>query len=210
MALEALQIAVSSDETKECRAWKLFLLLPFMLLRRPMGRGRMGKSELMMKRFDSFAAGKWDELLKEAETETSHSSTAGVPREMSIEQRAKMACQKTRMGEISWARQCLTGATLAPRTEETFQNLQNRRPQEVVRPLAPEVLEFMPDRPVRLDRSLFLASLKSANRGSSPGTGGCTYEHLKVSLDGTDTTEMMFDACSRLAQAKFPCQWQRN
>ena len=27
---------------------------------------------------------------------------------------------------------------------------------------------------------LFLTSLKSAARGSSPGPGGCTYEHLKV------------------------------
>ena len=189
----------------ECRAWKLFLLLPFMLLRRPLGRGRIGKSELT-RRFDSFGAGRWDELLKEAEAESSHSGTARVPRETTAEQNAKMACQKIRLGEVSRLKQCLTGAALAPGTAETFQNLQNKRPQEVVRPLSPEVLEFMPDRPVRLDRTLFLESLKSASQLSSPGPGGCTYEHLKVLLDETDTAELMFAACSRLAQAKVPDQ----
>ena len=62
-------------------AWKLFLLLPFMLLRRPLGRGRIGKSELT-RRFDSFGAGRGDELLWEAEAESSHSGTARVPREI--------------------------------------------------------------------------------------------------------------------------------
>ena len=97
-------------------------------------------------------------------------------------------------------------SSTGPGTEETFQNLQNRRPQEVGQPLSPEVLGFMLDRPVRLDRTLFLESLKSAPRGSSPGPGGCTYEHLKVLLDETDTAELMFAACSRLAQAKVPDQ----
>ena len=53
-----------------------------------------------------------------------------------------------------------------------------------------------------LDRPTFLTSLKSAPRGSSPGPGGCTYEHLKTLLDENDTTELLFGACSSLAQAK--------
>ena len=50
VALEALETAAhGNDEVMECRAWKLFLLLPFMLLRRLLGRGRVGKSELTRK-----------------------------------------------------------------------------------------------------------------------------------------------------------------
>ena len=48
--------------------------------------------------------------------------------------------------------------------------------------------------------------MKSARRGSSPGPGGCTCEHLKVFLDETDAAELMFAACSRSAQAKVPNQ----
>ena len=36
-------------------------------------------------------------------------------------------------GGVSRVRLCLTGASLAPGTEETFDAMQNRRPQEVVR-----------------------------------------------------------------------------
>ena len=45
-------------------------------------------------------------------------------------------------------------------------------------------------------------SLKSAPRGSSPGPGGCTYEHLKVLLDESDTMELLFAVCTSLAQSK--------
>ena len=43
-----------------------------------------------------------------------------------------------------------------------------------------------------------------APRGSSPGPGGHTYEHLKILLDDTETTELLMSACERLAQGKIP------
>ena len=42
------------DDVKETRSWKMFCLLPFMLLRRPAGQGRVGKAELC-RRFDQFS-----------------------------------------------------------------------------------------------------------------------------------------------------------
>ena len=59
VALEKRQLAVAvGDATGEVCAWKLFLLLPFMLLRRPVGEGRVGKEELST-RFDKFSEGQW-------------------------------------------------------------------------------------------------------------------------------------------------------
>ena len=92
------------------------------------------------------------------------------------------------------ARQCLTGAALAPGTQETLHELQHRRPQVQQRAVPEEILE--------LDRSKVLANLRSAPRGSSPGPG--TYEHLKILLDDKDTTELLMSACERLAQGKIP------
>ena len=63
-------------------------------------------------------------------------------------------------------------AAVAPGNENIFEELQNRRVQEVARPLSQEVLDFEPESPVELDRATFLMSLKSAPRGSSPGLAG--------------------------------------
>ena len=96
------------------------------------------------------------------------------------------------IGVVSRERQCLVGAALAPGNDQTIETLQNRRVQEVARPLGQEVLEFDPGSPVTLDTTTFLMSLKSAPQGSSPGPAGCTYEHLKVLLDERDTFQLLY------------------
>ena len=80
--------------------------------------------------------------------------------------------------------------------------VQDRRPQVQRRELPREVLEFVPERPVDLDRKTFFDSLRSAPRGSSAGPGGCTYEHLKLMLDDTDSQELLLATCNLLAQGK--------
>ena len=129
----------------------------------------------------------------------SRSHPVGAP---TAEKKARMACQKVRIGEVS--RACLTGASVAPGTDDTFRELQDRRPQVQRRELPREVLEFVPERPVDLDRKTFFDSLRSAPLGSSAGLGGCTYEHLKLMLDDTDSQELLLATCSLLAQGKVP------
>ena len=104
------------DVQRETRAWKLFTLLPFRLLRRVPGQSHVSKDELHA-RFNEFGDGQWAELLDEALQPT----TVNVPRSMSVdsaERRAEAAERKVMLGEVSRARQCLTGAALAPGTEE--------------------------------------------------------------------------------------------
>ena len=120
------------------------------------------------------------------------------------ERRAEAACQKVKLGEVSKALLCLTGASLPPGTDETFDAMQNRRPQEVVRIIPQDILEFEPDVPVQVDRKTFLKCLKSAPKGSSPGPGGCTYEHLRILVDDVDTMELLFEAVTDFAQARVP------
>ena len=87
-----------------------------------------------------------------------------------------------------------------PRTKETLHELQHRRPHVQQRAVPEEIFEHERERPVSLDRSKFLDSLRSAPRGFSPGPGGRTYEHLKTSLDDTDTTELFLSVCNTLAR----------
>ena len=98
----------------------------------------------------------------------------------------------------------LTGASLAPGTDETFDAMQNRRPQEVVRNILQNILKFEPDVPVQVDRKAFLKCLKSAPKGSSHGPGQCTYEHLRILVDDVDTMEILIEAVTSLAQARVP------
>ena len=114
------------------------------------------------------------------------------------------ACRKVQLGEVSRARQCLTGAALAPGNADTLRELQSKRPREVLRPLPQRVREFHPESPLELDRDKFLQSLKTAPRGSSPGPGGFSYEHLKIMMDEEDTLELLYEAATSLAQAKVP------
>ena len=65
------------------------------------------------------------------------------------------------------------------------------------------VVECEPSQ-VQVDRKIFMRSLNSAPKGSSPGPGGCTYEHLRALLDDADTFKLLFEAVSSLAQATVP------
>ena len=163
IALEARSDAsLAHDTAKETRAWKLFCLLPFLLLRRPVGNERVCKAELNS-RFDCCSEGRFDVLVRElsnVQENGSHRSTV-----MDSQTRAKAACQRVRMGEVSRARQCLTGAALAPGTQETLQEMQSKRPQAVVRPIPEDVLNYIPETPVKLDRQKFLGKSQECLHG---------------------------------------------
>ena len=202
-ALQARHDAVNADdELMEERSWKMFCLLPFLLLHRPENKSTITK-EVLYRRFDLFGVGAWDTFVDEA--------VASIPqarptarRSFDMEDRGKAACQKVKFGEITRARQCLTGAVFVPGNGDTFDELQRKRPQEIQRELPEHVRGFVPESLLALDRDAFMKSLKTSPRGSSPGPGGCTYEHLKVLLDETDIFELLFDAVTSLAQARVP------
>ena len=61
---EALEARVGGNELKLTRAWKLFLLLPRMLLFRPPRGGKIPKPQLL-ERFAKFQRGQWSELVEE-------------------------------------------------------------------------------------------------------------------------------------------------
>ena len=114
--------------------------------------------------------------------------------------------RRFRWEEVSRARQCLTGATIAAGTDATLQEMQSRKPQGVVRNITQRIMEWQPEAPVVVDRKVFVRSLKSVPRGSSPGPGGCTFEHLRCLLDETETTEMLHDAVCSFARASLPVE----
>ena len=99
------------------------------------------------------------------------------------------------------ARQELTGAALAPKNEETLQEMRRQRPEVQVRPIPPAVLEFEPDTPLTMDRKFFFHScLHGAPLDVAPGPGGCTNEMLRTYLDDAETLSLLLHAAEDFAR----------
>ena len=58
---------------------------------------------------------------------------------------------RVHQGQVSRARHELTGARLAPKNDETYRALQDRRPQEQVRAIPEVVLDINPSQPLQLE-----------------------------------------------------------
>ena len=134
--LLALEEICASEALRRARGWKLFLLLPRMLLHRPPRGGTMPKKRLEA-RFDRFARGQWSELLRESieGSETAAYLRARRSRRRPADDlvaRAERAQALVMMGEISSDRQALSGAAVAPGTDHTLRLLTDieRRPPQ--------------------------------------------------------------------------------
>ena len=183
----------TEDHQGEIRGWKLFCLLPMLFLRR--GSGSKVTKEVLCHRFDLFTSGEWSSLLHEA----------NIPYAL---RRGPCTVRKPRSEEPQpHARKCSWGsdqittvfdrAALALGNVVTLREMQSRRQQQVQRLMPRQVLEF------QVDRNMFVNS-KMGRRGSSPGPGRCTYEHLRGLLDDAGTFDLFFEAISSLALATVP------
>ena len=90
----------------ETRAWKLFGLIPVMLLHRPSGAGSVGRSELA-NQADFFARGLWTDLIQKAREAVPQPRSTPPPRTAVEEQvrRERAAQSRVQRGQVSRARQ---------------------------------------------------------------------------------------------------------
>ena len=192
------------DVVGEVRAWKLFCLVPMMLLHRPRGEGSVGRDELAQ-RAEDFEAGKWVDLVS-ASLAFRVTGKHFVDRTEEEEQKRRGVAVQNRVqrGQVSRAREELTGAALAPKNAETLAELRRQRPQAQIKEIPPEVMEFQPAAPLNLDPKIFHHCLSGAPSGVAPGPGGCTNEMLRVCLDDIETTQLLFRAVEDLARGEVP------
>ena len=189
---------------REERAWKASGLVPLLLLHRPRGCGSLGRDELAL-RADRFVRGQWFELLEDAQSQVPVRPGRN-PQDQTQEnaRRGRAAQSRLERGQVSRARQELTGAALAPKTADTLRELQEKRPIAQVREIPPVVLDYTPERPLDLDADLFGQCLSSAPSGTAPGPGGCTNEMLRVCLDDREVLQLLFRAAEDAARGEMP------
>ena len=165
IALQEIEAGFQSqNEDRQSRGWKLFLLLPRMLLFRPHRRGLIPKQRLL-DRFSLFSTGSWTELLIQSRVHAEAARTGSIRRRRSHvdtqQRRAERAQTLVLMGEVSAGRQALDGASLAPGKQETLEQLRLRQQvprEEVPRELTQSENTFM------LDHNMLTKNLKCARR----------------------------------------------
>ena len=201
---ERTRAKLAGDQSAESRAWKLFCLVPIMLLHRPRSSGSVGRDELA-KRVTDFERGRWTELLETAARfiPSSHSRHERTEEEEQM-RRAQAAQSRIQRGQVSRARQELTGAALAPKNGATLGELRHQRPQTQLREIPPAVLEAQPPRAVTLDRKILHSCLLGSPSGVAPGPGGCTNEMLRVCLDDAEILSLLCDAAEDFARGEIP------
>ena len=190
------------------RAWKLFVLLSRMLLRKTTNQGAAGKQELGA-RFELFYTGHWLQLLEGARQAGMQSERQARPRASPrTAQNAKRqaCCAKVKQGEVSAGRHTLTAADLAPGTPGTLAELRDeeKRPRTPGRPVDPDIPHCQPPMPVELDMNLFFANVRSSRRGAAGGMSGQKNAHLKPLLENEQSMEALGFAARMLAQGSVP------
>ena len=206
---EALAGLAVLDEPRQERAWKLFMLLPRLLLHRP-SRGGLVKKSKLRERFAQFASGQWDSLLEESvkgAEEGSDLARRKRRREQDeLVKRAARAEKLVHLGELSAARQALEGEAVAPGTLRTQAALMDpsRRLPVPREPLPEDLNLFEPEEPFELDFDRFARNIRCAGRGAAGGPSGMTAEHLRPLLENDRDIAKLCDFASIMARGEVP------
>ena len=206
----AMDEALEVNQLRSERGWKLFMLLPRLLLFRPPRAGNVHKSKLAG-RFQEFTEGRWMHLLRSSRQCAEDASRAQCRKrrrhhEDDLERRAGRALSLVQMGELSAGRQALEGAPVAPGNRETLNQLQDpvRRPPVMRDPLPAAITEFVSDRSFSLEEKKFASNLRSSRKGAAAGPSGMTADHLRPLLDNEQDSHRLFQMGEKLCQALTP------
>ena len=195
MTMSLTSIIQADTHEQKLRAWKLWMLLPRMLMHRPPNTRQLSKEEWRT-RIAHFQAGRWTHLLDAVER-----TTPTQPGTNTLEQRA-------RRGELSAARQALTAGPLAPGDASTLEELRDptRRPAAPYGSIDAAIMQFVPAEPLQLPDALIINALRRTRKGAAPGPSGLPAETLRLVLDDADATQAFLQVSQLLAQADLPQQ----
>ena len=197
---EAILAREQNDVPREERAWKLFFLLPRMLLTRPPRGGNIPPKKL-----EGRMQRRWVELVAESEEACRVARTAAVrKRRRGLDQDRKAARAESLLvvGELSSTRQVLESADLAPGNLSTLRAFTDPEKRPPLPGEAPprELLARMPDTPFQLDEDKLAHNIRKARRGAAPGPSGMTNEHLFALLESEDDVSLFTQFAGILAR----------
>ena len=197
------------DELRQERAWKLFLLLPRMLLQRP-GRGGLVPRSKIEERLRQFAEGRWADLVNESIQSALLGSEAARRKRRRQEDDDVPTCRRAEklvsMGELSAARQALEGASVAPGTLCTLRELTNpeKRPAWPRSPIPPDIDDYEPEEQLNLSSEALFKNIRKARRGAAGGPSGMTVGNLRPLLECDRALESLHKFAHIMARGEVP------
>ena len=182
-----MEEACQRDPVRCERGWKLFMLLPRMLLHRPPRGGN-----------DSTRSG-------EASGQCFSDKPSRVLR-TSPSLSGEGIVSKATISPVSSGRQALEGEALAPGTDTTLNMLEDpeRRPRTPIIEIPLEMMEHWPVEDFALDLDKFARNPRSARKGAAPGPSGMTSEHLRPLLSHPNDTLMLYRMGEQLGRGQVP------
>ena len=207
---EILDGKASGHIQREVCGWKLFFLLPRLLLFRPLRGGLVSKRQLH-ERMALFNAGDWAQLLLESNSIAEAGTQAAVQKRRQhvqddISRRAARAERLALLGELSAGRQALEGATIAHGNLSTLRAPTNpiRRPAAPREPLHEDLTRYVPEHEFQLYPDVFFANVRSARRGTAAGPSGMTADHVRPLLESERDSEVLAELGASLARGEGP------
>ena len=99
---ERLRGKIVGDDQAELRGWKLFALIPLMLLHKTRGIGSVGRDELAH-RIEDFTRGRWTQLIDQAQQQSNQDlrEQPHTTEEEDRKQRGLAAMAKIQMGQVA-------------------------------------------------------------------------------------------------------------
>ena len=178
--------------------WKLLMLLPRMLLN-PHPRGKYGIREVkaIHQRFLHFH---WKELLHLQKTKP-HVKSGIKKNQCAVDWKCKAALKSIKSGELSRAARILTSNGLALPSEGTVESLKRKHPIRSEDIVSNDVDASMS---ISLKKTIFLEAIKKSPRGSAPGPSGWRYEHVRLLLGNSLTSDLLFEVCCLIAKGQIP------
>eukprot|EP00854_Cymbomonas_tetramitiformis_P016090 gene16090-biopygen16593 len=186
-------------DTEDVDAYKLFFLLPRLILQ-PVQKGeKKGVARVIKERCARFLRGDWEELHAEAPGDRRATAEADEERVL------RDAVRLVKDGQLGKAAKRLELAKLAPATEETLQKLERLHPagtgrrQEVEenrrRELQAQALE--------LDEGVFDGVMRHLPQASGPGSSQWRWEHLWA-IHVSGGRDALLEVCNHLAAGRAP------
>ena len=181
-----------------------------MLLQRP-GRGGLVPRSKIEDRLRLFAEGRWADLVNESIQSALLGSEAARRKRWRQEdddvvRRAARAEKLVSIGELSAARQALEGASVAPGTLRTLQELTNpeKRPAWPRSPIPPDIDGFEPEEQLDLSSEAFFKNIRKARHGAVGGPSGMTVEHLRPLLECDRALDSLHKFALIMVQGEVP------
>ncbi|KAK3235175.1 hypothetical protein CYMTET_54606 [Cymbomonas tetramitiformis] len=190
-------------DTEDVDAYKLFFLLPRLILQ-PVQKGeKKGVAQVIKERCTRFLRRDWEELHAEAPGDRRATAEADEERVL------RDAVRLVKAGQLGKAAKRLELSKLAPATDETLQKLERLHPAGTGRrrEVEEDRRRELQAQALELDEGVFDGVMRHLPQASGPGSSQWRWEHLWA-IHVSGGRDALLEVCNHLAAGRYANGWR--